>query len=248
MLHNLSEAPYGRILILYNPSLISLNPVHSFDQLIQCHAHNLHYNTSFYISFIYASNFLMSRLPLLKTIHSLTQSSHPWLILGDFNCCYDSSQRYGGNPSSLTEIRPLKETIESSELIPIKCSGMPFSWNNKKRQGPRTFTLIDHAFSNSKSFSYWLAMYCHMPPLILSDHSPILLHLTELDMKGKASFKIFNSWVHKPDFLELVKGGWERPPFGNTLVILQTKIMNIKHVLRDWAKMKYGNGSKQTTY
>lgn len=215
-LHNLVEAPYGRILLLYNPSVIQLSVIHATTQMMHCSALLMEEQLTFNITVVYAANNTNVRKTMLDEIPNLRQNAVPWIILGDFNCCYDFSHRKGGNPLSLAEIRPLKEAIATSDLVPIKRTGLPFSWNNKSKFRPRTYSLIDHTFCNSVTFNLWPTISANQPPPLHSDHSPIILHLSGVNVKGSSSFKFFNNWFGEPDFQHAVLESWGRTSYGST--------------------------------
>jgi hypothetical protein len=242
--HNLDEAEYGRILILYNPLHVHINPILSTPQMIHCHAKSVYDNTSFYITFVYALNSVSGRAKLFDIIPALRQNSHPWLLSGDFNCCYKLSDRDGGNPLSLNEINPLVSTLNLAEIIPVKTVGLQFTWNNKRRHGRRTFSRIDHSFSNLNALEKWPFLYCLLPPPLLSDHSPQIIHLRGADMRGKSSFKFFNSWIKDPDFNTIVSNAWNIGKYGNPLFILQEKIKEVKCILKQWSFKNFGKGDK----
>lgn len=231
-IHNHNEATYGRILILYNPNLVQLSPILSTPQLIHCHALDINEQSTFYVSFVYAYNSVNARESLLSVIPSLRQNTHPWLILGDFNCCHSLSDRMGGNPLSLSEIKPLADALYDSDLVKIRTLGMQYTWNNKRRHGCRTFSTIDHSFSNQSAYTKWPLLFNHIPPPLLSDHSPQIIHLREADLRGKSNFKFFNSWTSEPDFKNIVLSAWNLPINGNHLYVLQEKIRETRKVLK----------------
>lgn len=191
VIHNLDEAPYGRILIVYDPNLILLSKVFDNSQIIHCHAKNIITSNTFYISVVYASNNKATRNSFLHDLPALRQDTHPWIIFGDFNCYNKLADRLGGNPLSLNEIQPLRSAVIESNLIDINTTGMRFSWNNKRRHGRRTYSKIDHAFGNNLALSKWPTLYNHLPPPLLSDHSPLIIHLTGRWHQKKIKFQIF---------------------------------------------------------
>jgi hypothetical protein len=243
LIHNLSNSPFGRIMILFNPLHIYLTSLLSTDQMIHCHARDINDNSSYYITFVYAANSANARKTLHAVIPSLRQNTHPWLIIGDFNCCLNLSDRVGGNPLTPNEIQPLNSTLMEADLIPVNSVGMQYTWNNKRRNGVRTFSRIDHSFSNHKALLQWPLLYNFLPPPILSDHSPQIIHLRVMDMRRKSNFKFFNSWVLEPDFEQIVANVWNKSKRGNSMFVLQEKLKDLKAVLKQWAYNKYGKGN-----
>lgn len=120
MNHNLSDALYGRIVIIHDPLIFKLSPILSTRQVIHLQSYHLPSSTSFYISIVYVANSSSARKGLLNLISSFRQESYPWIALGGFSCALKLSDSYGGNALSLAEIKPLNNAIDDSNLIEIK--------------------------------------------------------------------------------------------------------------------------------
>lgn len=125
--HNFDEAPYGRILIVHDPYIYTLNPILSTSQIIHLQAFSLPDNLSFHLTFIYANNVVASRQNLLNTLPSLRQDSYHLLVLGDFNYCINLQDKLGGLPVMLRDIAPLNISISYYSLMPIARSGVAYS-------------------------------------------------------------------------------------------------------------------------
>lgn len=151
-LDNLTFAPYGRILILYNPSIYSLTHILSTNQLIYTRITHIPTSTPFFCTFIYAENSVAHRQHLFNLLPHFRQESHPWLVVGDFNSSYLSSHKVGGPPLSAAQLSPLNIALHESSLIEIPFSGSQFTWTNKCRQGTRTLTKLIMLSPTSKLF------------------------------------------------------------------------------------------------
>lgn len=242
---NLSHAPYDRFLVVYNPSIYLLSPIISTNQLIHSSILHIPSSTSFYITFIYASNSVPQRTLLF--IPHFRQDSHPWLVLGDFNSFYLAAHKSGGPPLSFRQISPLNLAIQDSSLLEIPSSGSEFTWTNKSRHGVKTLTRIDHAFSNFQAISLWPKIHLHIRMPLLPDHCPLILTFGESDNNIKSSFKFFNTWTNEHDFSLIVLQAWNTPVFGNPTYRLQQKLKNTKRALRSWALIKFGKGNRLST-
>lgn len=82
---------------------------------------------------------------------------------------------------------------------------------------------------------------------ILSDHCPLILTFGERNLNIKHGFNFFNAWTNENDFRSIVLQAWQLPVYGNPAFRLQQKLKNTKSSLRDWARNKFGTGSKQST-
>lgn len=163
--HNLDQASYGRIMIIHDLLVMSLSSVLSTDQVMHLHAKLKNSSTSFYISIVYAHNSVNSIQTFLNLLPAFRQNSHPWLVFGDFNCCYKLQDKHGGSPLLPKDIFPLNKAIDDACLLPIPSFGAEYSWNNRSRSGTRTFTNIDHSFANINALTTWPTMSSFIPTL-----------------------------------------------------------------------------------
>lgn len=245
--HNLPEASYGRIMVLHNPNVLSLDLILSTPQLMHFHAKILNPISSFYISVVYAANSPHIRQNLFNLLPALRQDTHPWVVLGDFNSCLTLADKQGGIPLMPREINPLVTSVFDSTLIPISKCGALFSWNNRSRSGVRTFCNLDHSFSNFQALSAWPILSSFLPQPILSDHSPIIISTGKQPMRVKRGFKFYNAWVLEPEYTNIFISAWSTNFYGNPMYIFCRKLSATKDALREWAKSKFGSGNLRSS-
>lgn len=243
-MHNLDQAPYGRLLVLWNPIIFHISPLIVHKQFIHSLAIHLPSNQSFHITTIYAENSKDNRQLLLDNLPSLKPSNSPWLCFGDWNCMQSSSDKSGGNPLSLRDIKPLNSAILSSELFPINETGCYYTWNNCNRSGDRTYCKLDRSYFNLEALSAWPHLIASYIPPSLSDHSPIILDWGVPSIKNHPSFSFFNSWCDHPGFMNTVLSNWNTDLLGNPMFILQAKLKNLKAALKSWSHNTFGDGNK----
>lgn len=240
--HNLLEAPYGRILIIYNPNIFILTPILSRKQFIHSHLTHKPTSKSLYLTIVYAENYARSMLSLHNYLPNLAQNSHPWIVSGDFNRLLSINDRIGGNAVSLNDISPLNSSINAVVLIHVPFAGAKFTWDNRSRSGRRIYSKIDHTFCNLTSFSSWPNLSTFLPPPLLSDHSPQIIQMESGCLLRKSSFKFFNIWTSEPDFFSIVNKAWCINYFGSPMFVLQQKLKNAKRALGRWARCRFGTG------
>jgi len=115
--YNFGEAPYGLIIVLHNPFIFSLLVILSTRQAIHHHVTFIPSHLSFYLTVVFADNSIDSRQNLFNLLPAFRQESHPWLVLGDFNCCLSFDVKYDGIPLYPREIYPLTMLL----LNPFLC-------------------------------------------------------------------------------------------------------------------------------
>jgi len=123
MLHNLARALFGRLLVLWNPSIFSIIPLMVHKQFIHSFTTHLPSNQSFQLTSIYAENNKDHRQLILDIIPLLKPANSPWICFGDWNCMQLSTNRLGGNPLTFQATTPLNNAIFSADLFLISESG-----------------------------------------------------------------------------------------------------------------------------
>lgn len=85
-LNNFHTHRAGRILVLWDPSKVTLEPVEISPQVIHCTATCKVSSITFHVRFVYAFHSIVSRIPLWNNmVDTGMHLSYPWLVLGDFN-------------------------------------------------------------------------------------------------------------------------------------------------------------------
>ncbi|KAK4425161.1 hypothetical protein Salat_1710000 [Sesamum alatum] len=74
-----------------------------------------------------------------------------------------------------------------------------------------------------------------------SDHCPLLIQAKLNVTTGPSAFRFQNMWNWHPDFLEVVKGCWSFPTIGVGIAELLKKLKRLKHHLKDWNKLVFGD-------
>ena len=84
----------GRILVLWNPHKVSIEPTEINAQAIHCKATCKVSQHSVCLSFIYGFHSIISRRPLWNNIREMGSGyQEPWLVLGDFNSVLQDGER-----------------------------------------------------------------------------------------------------------------------------------------------------------
>lgn len=84
----------------------------------------------------------------------------------------------------------------------------------------RTLSRIDRAFVNRKWIDRWLEAKVEFYRWMVGDHASMNIVFSSIP-KDAGPFKIYNSWLGKPEFLNLAKRGIANPICGNSLFKLQ---------------------------
>ena len=99
--------------------------VGSSSQFMHCSVLVLEKQVAFHVTFIYAFNTSVERLPLWEDIVSLSRfaASAPWILLGDFNVVRFPSERTRENLSWPSYMEDLNKCCFDSQLDDLKFLG-----------------------------------------------------------------------------------------------------------------------------
>ncbi|KAL0314574.1 UNVERIFIED_CONTAM: hypothetical protein Sangu_2301800 [Sesamum angustifolium] len=85
---------------------------------------------------------------LLSTLKN--QSRRAWLIAGDFNEILDDSEKRGGRPRPLWQVRRFREALVSIDVYDLGFEGDPFTWCNRHPEPDTIFERLDRACADSE--------------------------------------------------------------------------------------------------
>lgn len=176
----------------------------------------------YYISFVYGSPSLTARKNVWIHLSQLMSSNQGrWVLLGDFNQVESQNQILGGS-LSIKGATNFSDWKLENKLLDIPFYGINYTWTNNKIKENAIYQRIDKAFSNEN----WKNMYTEASlwnlPIILSDHSPIVLHLQDKYQRKRLRPYMLDTWYRDhPDILNIVQEEWGKYFHGSSSHILQ---------------------------
>nr|GEW52145.1 RNA-directed DNA polymerase, eukaryota [Tanacetum cinerariifolium] len=146
----------------------------------------------------------------------MNQHNGKFILFGDFNTFLHEYER-SGSLFSRIEAEHFNAFIDSTCLIDLSIRG-------------RHFTCINKAGTKLSKLDRFLISEGVMEDIpnikvtaierLWSDHSPILLHSKKADF-GPSPFKLYNSWLSRDRFDDIVKSMWDSMETGNALDLIQ---------------------------
>eukprot|EP00252_Welwitschia_mirabilis_P025739 TRINITY_DN8178_c2_g3_i1.p1 TRINITY_DN8178_c2_g3~~TRINITY_DN8178_c2_g3_i1.p1 ORF type:complete len:128 (+),score=7.12 TRINITY_DN8178_c2_g3_i1:1021-1404(+) len=95
--NNFNTSRKGRILILWNPSEITVLVFFTSNQCIHSQIHNLKSNNTFFATVMYACNTVNQRISLWEDLSKIALTiKDPWIISGDFNYILSMEEKQQG--------------------------------------------------------------------------------------------------------------------------------------------------------
>ncbi|XP_074277728.1 uncharacterized protein LOC141601352 [Silene latifolia] len=168
----------GRIWMLWNPSLFTVNVLDVTPQAIHSEVLDNVKGVKFRMTSVYGFNKLSDRSALWHSLLSYAKGFGSWVIIGDFNNAMFRDERIGSD-ISWAEIKSFQDTCNSCSLHTLKTVGAFFTWNNKHEVGSIVFSRIDRVLINDEWLLEQPDSVASFLPEGLYDHSPCILSINK---------------------------------------------------------------------
>nr|KAJ0203968.1 hypothetical protein LSAT_V11C500292530 [Lactuca sativa] len=158
-----------------------------------------------------------------------------WIVFGDFNTVRRREERHNSQfcPSSAFHFNRF---INEAGLHDIQMGGNRFTL---MCQSQMKLSKLDRFLVCNNFINLFPSSSATALPRELSDHCPIILQTTLPDF-GKPPFRLFNSWLGKEGFDDIVKKAWEEfRGFGTPDMFLKAKLKFLKNEIKKWRATEY---------
>nr|TKS17469.1 hypothetical protein D5086_0000012930 [Populus alba] len=169
-------------------------------------------------------------------------SSHPWLILGDFNSLLSSSDKHNGEAISSYEVSDFNGCCLDIGLRDVNYTGCHYTWSNGT-----VWSKLDRVLINPFWPSLHRSTHVHFEtPGAFSDHSPAAVRLDPY-VQGRRSFKFFNMWAAHDQFMGVVSSCWSSSIYGTPMYILCRKLKLLKGPLKELNRLHFSHISERVS-
>ncbi|GKD36843.1 RNA-directed DNA polymerase, eukaryota, reverse transcriptase zinc-binding domain protein [Tanacetum coccineum] len=161
--------------------------------------------------------------------------------MGDFNVTLKLEEHSARGSRINGDMQDFVECVNDIEEEDVNCTGLFFTWI-KSPFKPKTSILkkLDRVMVNSDFINQYDDAHARFYPFLISDHSPVVLHIPNTLERRKKSFKFSNFVADKEDFLDVVKKEWKCNYEGYEMYKLVKKMKRMKIPLNNLA-WKKGN-------
>lgn len=195
--HNCNHSPFGRIVVCWDPLILSVQILGMSKQFIHCEVKVLHEDLGFYATFVYGSNDQQERQELWTDLLCLNNLA-PWVVLWEFNVIRSSKEKSGGTSLCPSYVDEFNSCLYHSGLEDLRFSGCHLIWSNRQQPPNHVSSKIDRALVNED----WLKTYPYsssfFPTPWISDHSLAVVYII---LKPKLAIKPFRFFV----FLQIIQ-------------------------------------------
>ncbi|KAL0342602.1 UNVERIFIED_CONTAM: hypothetical protein Scaly_1922800 [Sesamum calycinum] len=145
-------------------------------------------------------------------------------------------ERSGRSAPSDIAMSDFHDAIAHSALIDARYVGSPHTWYSRRLHQRLDRVLIS---------SCWMIVFPKMQvahlELSQSDHRGLLVEVECTVERKVSSFRFQHMWTMHSEFLGVVRRNWQYPTVGSGMMRLQQKMTRLKHCLKEWNKMVFGN-------
>ncbi|KAL8477710.1 hypothetical protein ACS0TY_029852 [Phlomoides rotata] len=243
-----AEGNSGGILTLWNPDKFQKSSVWDTRGMLAVNGVWTADNTRCTVNNVYALNNPRHRWELWDTLALVAEQLKDSRvgIIGDFNSIREPSERSGKRQiSDPTDMNNFDDFINLSNLMEIKLFGKKFTWY---RPDGTCKTKLDRILVNEEWNTTWPNQILKEGRRTISDHRPIYLEEEQKNW-GPKPFKLFNWWLKKKSFSDLVESKWgEYEVRGWAAFKLKEKLKFLKADIKQWSQTQRGNLETNITH
>ncbi|KAF5795822.1 putative RNA-directed DNA polymerase [Helianthus annuus] len=181
---------------------------------------------------VYAPQGIPAKQALWEELSGIVSNSDGlWVIGGDFNAVRFREERRNCafKPSCADNFNAF---VYDLGLFEYNMSGRQFTWRS---DNGKKMSKLDRFFVNSDFFDRWPEARVQALPRFWSDHCPVVLISKAVNF-GPRPFRIFNSWLEKEGFSEVVENACRdfSEPSPSPDISLIKKLGFIRGRIREW--------------
>lgn len=150
----------------------------------------------------------------------------------------------GGLSQQPRRVTFFRGMMDDCRLRNLATKGVSYTWWNKRGEGEAMRERIDRFLANSDWVFACPMSLVNQLPMVGSDHSPLVLHISFQDKIGKRLFRFELVWAREKECTEVVKEAWNthvNGPYGFRFV---KKLRICKGKLISWSKKFSSNAAK----
>eukprot|EP00253_Pinus_taeda_P030697 PITA_30697 len=155
---------------------------------------------------------------------------------GDLNLIRNADEKLGGNFYVDPSRDSLEAIIQTHNLVDIPPHNGRFTWSNKRIGNSNIKERLDQILVQERIVARFSNIQSKIILGYFSDHKPVALILDKGKNMGPLPFKYNKAWDSKEEFRTLVKEQWEKEVIGSPHFIWESKLENLRNVIKRWAK------------
>ncbi|GJW84440.1 RNA-directed DNA polymerase, eukaryota, reverse transcriptase zinc-binding domain protein [Tanacetum coccineum] len=218
----------GDLISIWDPNMFSKNSIWCDDSFIIIKGNWKNVVGDCFMVNIYGPQDHVSKLALWNRLTDFMHHHNgSYIMFGDMNAVRNAQERFGTTLNSI-EADHFNSFIDSTGLVDLPIGGRSFTWMNKA--GTKLSKLDRFLISEDVTIRLPDVRITALDRL-WSDHNPILLHIDKTDF-GPTPFKLYNSWLLRDGFDNLIKEEWE---LLDSNLKCHEKFRRLKDKIKQWS-------------
>jgi hypothetical protein len=197
---------------------------------------------------VYGEPRVENRHQMWSSLRDLKVLSYlPWCVLGDFNEPMWSFEHFSATARGEQQMIAFRDTLEVCELVDLGFSGVPYTYDNKRRGRGNVKVRLDRAVASNE----WRNIFAEATVVHLvspcSDHTPILLKCQKEE--GMQYRPVHNHyeimWERDASLPERVAKAWADAGPKQNLGDIRNGLGKVMGHLNAWSKTAFGSVVKE---
>ncbi|XP_020679888.1 uncharacterized protein LOC110097698 [Dendrobium catenatum] len=165
-------------------------------------------------------------------------SDLPWIIMGDFNCYRNDTEKAGGTNLSTDRLGELNNFIFEAGIQDLASVGFFYTWFNQRVDLPIHIKL-DRMMVNTKFLEAFPKAYCKVHSFSGSDHTPLILY-NSISRKLPSRFMFKDYWTKIDNFWMETQMIFERAPTASPIAFFLESLKLLKLAISKykWLRQK----------
>nr|GEU39672.1 RNA-directed DNA polymerase, eukaryota, reverse transcriptase zinc-binding domain protein [Tanacetum cinerariifolium] len=222
----------GGLISIWDPNFFSKEAIWCDDNFVIFKGHwNNEVRDCFMINIYGPQEYAAKSSPWNRLAEFMNQHNGKFILFGDINTVLHEYERSGSLFSHI-EAEHFNAFIDSTGITDLLIRGRHFTWMNKagtKLSKLDRFLISEGLMEDIPTINVTAIDH------LWSDHSHILLHSKKADF-DPSSFKLYNSWLSRYGFDDIVKSTLDSMETGNgsNKINSYVKLRNLKNVIKKW--------------
>ncbi|GJV00413.1 RNA-directed DNA polymerase, eukaryota, reverse transcriptase zinc-binding domain protein [Tanacetum coccineum] len=222
----------GGLISMWDPNFFSKESIWCDDSFIIIKGNWKNVVGDCYMVNIYGPQDQVSKLALWNRLQDFMHHHNgSYIMFGDMNAVRNEQERVGSIFNNI-EADYFNSFIDATGLVDLPIGGRCFTWMNK---AGTKLSKLDRFLISEDVIDLLPDIRITALDRIWSDHNPILLHVDKIDF-GPSPFKLYNSWLLRDGFDDLIKSEWDSLDSNNSgfPIKCHEKFRILKAKIRQW--------------
>lgn len=142
-------------------------------------------------------------------------------------------------------IRVQNALMEDLRVEDMGSKGYLHTWCNNRSGSERISQRLDWGLVNARWATDYPQIQCTNELALGSDHSPLVIHMTEPKKRTTRRFKFEEMWLEDPLCKDIIRESWEGASMDTRTHGVHLKLKACRRSLTLWSKAHFGNNARK---